>query len=135
MKKAKGAGIILLNSNNQVLLILRDNKPGIPFPGMWDIPGGQVEPGENPEETVKREMIEEMSLGLGKINLFKVYESEDLIDSVFWKRIDLEPGKIDLKEGQRITYFPREELSEMKLAFNYNIVIEEFFDYLENNPD
>ena len=38
-----GAGIILLNSNNEVLLLLRDNKIDIPFPNMWDIPGGKME--------------------------------------------------------------------------------------------
>jgi 8-oxo-dGTP diphosphatase len=132
MTKKFGAGILLINSKNELLMLLRDNIPNIPFPNMWDIPGGQVESGENPEETVKREMIEEMNLELGKINLFKVYESEELIDSVFWKRIDLEPDKIDLKEGQRIAYFSREELSQLKLAFNYNLVVEEFFNFISN---
>lgn len=132
MAKKFGAGILLINSNNELLMLLRDNIPNIPFPNMWDIPGGQVEFGENPKETVKREMIEEMNLELGKINLFKVYESEDLIDSVFWKRIDLEPDKIDLKEGQRIAYFSREELWYLKLAFNYNLVVEEFFNFISN---
>ena len=41
-----GAGIILLNRNNEVLLLLRDNKIDIPFPNMWDIPGGRVEESE-----------------------------------------------------------------------------------------
>lgn len=135
MTKKFGAGILLINSNNELLMLLRDNIPNIPFPNMWDIPGGQVETGENPEQTIKREMIEEMDLELGKINLFKVYESEDLIDSVFWKRIDLEPDKIDLKEGQRIAYFSREELSQLKLAFNYNLVVEEFFNFISKSNE
>ncbi|MBS4033233.1 MAG: NUDIX domain-containing protein [Ignavibacterium sp.] len=135
MTKKFGAGILLINSNNELLMLLRDNIPNIPFPNMWDIPGGQIEPGENPEETVKREMIEEMNLELGKIKLFKVYESEDLMDSVFWKRIDLEPDKIDLKEGQRIAYFSREELSQLKLAFNYNLVVEEFFNFISKSNE
>lgn len=132
MSRISGAGIILLNSNNQVLLILRDNKPGIPYPGMWDIPGGHIEPGETAIDTVKREMFEEMFLELGQINLFKIYESEDLIDNVFWKRIDLDPGKIELREGQKLQYFSRQDIKKLKLAFNYNVVIEELFDHLEN---
>lgn len=44
-----GAGIILLNKKNQVLLLLRDNKADIPFPNMWDIPGGRVEHNESPD--------------------------------------------------------------------------------------
>lgn len=132
--KNLGAGILLINSKNELLMLLRDDIPNIPFPNMWDIPGGHVETGEKPQDTVRREMLEEMNLALGEITLFKVYESENLVDNVFWSRIDLEPEKINLMEGQRIAYFSRSQLKKMKLAFNYNIVVEEFFNFiLENN--
>lgn len=130
MAKNFGAGILLINNNGELLMLLRDNIPTIPFPDMWDLPGGQVEPGEIPEETLKRELMEEMDLELADIKLFKVYESNDLIDSVFWTRIDLNPDEIDLKEGQRLAYFTRDQLSQMTLAFNYNLVVEEFFNFL-----
>lgn len=123
-----GAGIILLNSNNEVILLLRDDKAGIPFSNMWDIPGGMVEVGETPEEAARREMVEEMGLiDLGKINLFKIFTSENLTDYIFWKRLDLNPDEIDLKEGQRIEYFDLERIRKTKLAFNYNKVIEDFY--------
>lgn len=135
MTKIVGAGILMLNSNNELLMLLRDNIPDIPFPNMWDIPGGRVEPGEIPEETVKREMMEEMELKLEKISLFKVYETDDLIDNVFWTRIDLIPEEIDLQEGQKISYFSHTELSDMKLAFNYNSVIEEFYRFISSENE
>ena len=129
-----GAGIILLNGNNHVLLLLRDNKIGIPFPNMWDIPGGKVENGELPEDTVRREMNEEMGLNdLGEIKLFKIYTSENLTDYIFWKRINLNPAEIDLKEGQRIEYFDIEGIRNTNLAFNYNLVLEEFFSIIDKN--
>mgnify|MGYP003507324320 FL=1 len=98
-----GAGIILLNRNNEVLLLLRDNKIDIPFPNMWDIPGGKVEDGESPEQALRREMTEEMFIkNLGEINLFKILTSENITDNIFWKRLNLNLEEIDLKEGQRI---------------------------------
>lgn len=48
MKKPVGAGIILLNSEDQILLILREDIPTIPYPNMWDLPGGHVEEGKLP---------------------------------------------------------------------------------------
>lgn len=124
-----GAGIILLNSNNEVLLLLRDDRVDIPFPNMWDIPGGKVEINEDPEFAVRREMNEEIGIAnLGKINLFKIITSENLTDYIFWKKLELNPLEIDLKEGQRIEYFSLERIRNTNLAFNYNEVIITFYD-------
>lgn len=129
-----GAGIILLNKSNEVLLLLRDDDAAIPYPNMWDIPGGKVEDGESPEEAVRREMNEEMGLiDLGKINLFKIYKSENLVDYIFWKRKDINLDEIDLTEGQRIEYFSIDRIRNTKLAFNYNLVLEEFFNEILKN--
>lgn len=128
-----GAGIILLNSNNEVLLLLRDDRVDIPFPNMWDIPGGKVEINEDPEFAVRREMNEEIGIAnLGKINLFKIITSENLTDYIFWKKLELNPHEIDLKEGQRIEYFSLERIRNTNLAFNYNEVIVTFYDEILN---
>jgi 8-oxo-dGTP diphosphatase len=123
-----GAGIIFINSNNEILLLLRDDVPNIPFPNQWDIPGGKIEKGETPDVAVKREMKEELGLDtLNDFKLFKIYKSENLTDFIFWKRFDLNVDKITLNEGQKIQYFSLDEIRKMKLAFNYNQVVEEFF--------
>ncbi|HEX7358664.1 MAG TPA: NUDIX domain-containing protein, partial [Ignavibacteriaceae bacterium] len=80
------------------------------------------------EEAVRREMNEEMGLiDLGEIKLFGTFESENIIDNVFWKRIDLNPDEIKLKEGQRIEYFDLKRIKQTELAFNYNFILEKFF--------
>ena len=128
-----GAGIILLNSNNEVLLLLRDNKVDISFPNMWDIPGGKVEEGESPEQALRREMLEEMSIhNLGEIKLFKILTSENITDNIFWKRINLNLREIELNEGQVLGYFDLKKIQETELAFNYNKVLEEFYKEIVN---
>lgn len=128
MTKA-GSGIIILNDKNEVLLIHRDNNPNIIYPNMWDIPGGQVEAGENAEQTLRREMMEEFGIeDLGEINFYKSYIHHlGFVDNVFWKKMILNTNKIILIEGQGIKYFSINEISEMKLAFEYEKLLAEFF--------
>ncbi|MGD0337627.1 MAG: NUDIX hydrolase [Bacteroidota bacterium] len=134
MKKPVGAGIILLNSKDQILLILRENIPTIPYPNMWDLPGGHVEEGENPEQTIRREMNEELELDLGEITLFKEYHHETFDEYVFLKKIDLNPDSMVLHEGQRLAYFGLDEILQFPLAYSYHKVLKDFFDSSRANP-
>lgn len=59
-----GAKIALLQGD-AVLTIQRDDIPTIPFPGLWDLPGGGREAAESPEACVLRELSEELGLSLG----------------------------------------------------------------------
>ena len=47
--------------NGKVLLIKRRSND-VHKPGEWDIPGGRLDPGENPLDGVKREAVEEVGL-------------------------------------------------------------------------
>ena len=53
---------VALFVGDQVLIILRDDRPDIPFPNMWDFPGGGREGDETPYETMARETLEEVNL-------------------------------------------------------------------------
>lgn len=57
---AKGA----LFCGGDVLVYLRDDKPGLPWRNLWDLPGGGREGDETPEACFLRELHEEFGLSL-----------------------------------------------------------------------
>ncbi|UCF93288.1 MAG: NUDIX hydrolase [Desulfobacterales bacterium] len=125
--KRKGASILFINDQRQVLLFLRDNKPNLPYPNMWDAPGGHVEGHETPVQCIVREMMEEMKLRLDKFELFAVDEFSDRIEYTFWKRSNLDTAKIELNEGQELRWFTETEVKNTELAYGFNEIIENFF--------
>ena len=77
-----GIGAIIIQ-NGRILLEKRGNDPGR---GKWSVPGGIVELGENPEQTVIREVQEETGL---------VVDAPELIDVI---------SSVTLDEGGRVKY-------------------------------
>ena len=125
--KRKGCSIIFVNERSQILLLLRDDIPSIPYPNMWDIPGGHVEDGETAEECIVREMKEEMNLNIGGFQQFSITEFDDRVEHVFWMKIDLDIKKIALTEGQRLRWFSKTEAEATELAYGFNQIVEDFF--------
>ena len=62
-----------------LLAYARDDKPGIPYPGMIDLPGGGREGDETPEDCVLRELAEEFGITLPAERLYyhRVYMLAD----------------------------------------------------------
>ena len=54
------AAVILPYQDRKVLMQLRDNKPEIVYPGKWGFFSGTIESGENPIQSAKRELYEEI---------------------------------------------------------------------------
>ena len=125
--KRKGSSIILFNKEGQILLFLRDNKFDLPYPNMWDVPGGHVESGESPETCIVREMKEEMDLILDEFEFFSKIEFEDRIEYTFWARADLNIDDIRLTEGQKLKWFTRNEAKQTPLAYGFNEIVEQFY--------
>ena len=57
---------IALFCGDKLLTILRDDKENIPWPNMWELPGGGREGDESPFECAAREVYEELSIQLSK---------------------------------------------------------------------
>lgn len=132
----RGAGVLFFDRRTQrVLLVRRDNIPTIPFPDHLDILGGHTEPGETPEETVVREIAEELEdlrhgapFVLVGHRLFTVFtDARGVTDWVFCKEADFSLADVRLKEGQELVWVTEAEARAAPLAFGYNAILEEFF--------
>ena len=55
---------LLLTHGDRLLTCLRDDRPDIPFPAHWDLPGGGREGQEAPVQCALRELDEEFGLHL-----------------------------------------------------------------------
>jgi 8-oxo-dGTP diphosphatase len=60
-------GIALRDSH----ILLTQKKSG-PYQGLWGLPGGGIEFGETPEDTLRREFLEETALKIGRVDLLDV---------------------------------------------------------------
>ncbi len=52
-------GAVIRDDHGRVLLVRRANEPGR---GLWSLPGGRVEPGEQERAAIAREVLEETGL-------------------------------------------------------------------------
>jgi 8-oxo-dGTP diphosphatase len=58
------AACALIDADGRVLLTKRP--VGKPMEGLWEFPGGKIEEGERPEDTLMRELEEELSIRVGE---------------------------------------------------------------------
>ena len=114
---------IALFCGDKLLTILRDDKASIPWPNMWELPGGGRESDESPFECVAREVFEELGIHLTEDCLLwsKVYPSMLFADkqSVFLVG-QLTQNQCDnitfRDEGQAYKLMPIEEFLKSKQA-------------------
>ncbi|MFA6307358.1 MAG: NUDIX domain-containing protein [Patescibacteria group bacterium] len=131
MKKRNVSVILLYNDKKEVLLQHRsEDSPTLA--GYWAFFGGGIEAGENPEEAVKRETIEELNYqlkGPQKVMtqnfIGEVYEG---VKYVFIEKYD-SSQKLELHEGQGMKWVKISNTKEMKIIDHDREVLE----FVENN--
>ena len=94
--------VSLLKENSGRILIAQrgDDRP---HPGMWEFPGGKIEPGESPLEALKREIQEEVGLIVLRAEPFATVEHQysDKSVELFVFLVSRFEGKAHKKDGQK----------------------------------
>lgn len=57
---------VIHNDQGEYLICKKPTNLGV-FPGQWALPGGGIEPGEHMEESLRREVREEVGLEVGEV--------------------------------------------------------------------
>jgi len=114
LKLALVVAVALIDQDNRILLAQRPQ--GKQLAGLWEFPGGKVEPGERPEETLIRELREELGITVKEPCLAPLtfashaYESFHLLMPLYvcrrWE------GFVQSLEGQALKWVKPQELRQ-----------------------
>ena len=122
---------ILLNPQGEILLNLRDDKPGILYPAHWAILGGELTPGEVPFTGLQRELREEIGYvppiaqEYGKII---DRDGRGHLVTVYVGKIDRSLDQLTLGEGAELRFFDKSKLPGLKITpFLKEVVMHYFF--------
>ena len=106
--------VALLDTDHRILLAQRPT--GKSMAGLWEFPGGKVEPGETPEAALVRELQEELGIDVRASCLAPLtfashsYETFHLLMPLYvcrsWR------GKVTPREGQRIAWVTAQALRD-----------------------
>lgn len=117
--------------DGKILLLQRNNTPGIRDPECWQLPGGGVEENETPDIAISRELQEEISIApktvrflitpYPKTHVYYVPLTEDEVTNV----------KIG-NEGKDLRFFSLDEMSTIPLTQKLRIVLETQQDTLKS---
>ncbi|NLM53004.1 MAG: (deoxy)nucleoside triphosphate pyrophosphohydrolase [Firmicutes bacterium] len=110
------AAAVLENDEGKILVAKR--KKGKKLGGFWEFPGGKIEEGETPEETLKRELREEMNVEIkvGEYLGENVHCYEDFAIRLMAYRAKIVGGEIKLSDHEEYLWVEAGELAKVNLA-------------------
>jgi len=124
LKRVHVAVGVILNKDNQVLLALRPEHAH--QGGRWEFPGGKVEPDENVQQALYRELREELGITpLKSRSLIEIqhdYADKSVLLDVWW--VDVFDGKPIGCEGQPLRWATAKELDDYQFPEANQAIIE-----------
>ncbi len=110
----KVAAAVLVEADGRVLLVRRANEP---FRGLWTLPAGFVNGGEDPAEAAMRECLEETGLTVsitGVLDVIAGQEHERGADFIIVYHAELISGDLSpADDADAAEWFPRNDLPSL----------------------
>ena len=114
-------GVIIENAKRDIMLVKRKVEPK---KGYWDLPGGFIQPNENLEESVKREIKEELNINVSVEKIVGIYndtyEFQNVILPTLGVIVSVTTDSDKFTPADDISsykFFSQEDVLKQKLAF------------------
>lgn len=104
----------VIEDNDRFFLTTR--QPGVHLAGMWEFPGGKIDPDESHADALKREIREELDaeIDVGELIFHTVHAYPDVTVALYFYRCGLR-GAPRPRLGQEMRWVPRGELPSLGL--------------------
>ena len=116
MKTIKVVAAVICDSLQEKTRIFATARGYGEFKGMWEFPGGKIEPGETPQQALVREIQEELdtTIRVGELIDTVEYDYSDFHLSMdcFW--CEIVEGDLVLLEAQEGRWLTKDELDSVK---------------------
>lgn len=130
-------GAIVMAPDERILCQLRDNKPGIQFPGFWTCsPGGHVESGELPHEAIVRELKEEFEIAVDQLKPLMTHHEpggdHPGVYHAFTALLRTPVDQVQCNEGQRADFFHPVEIQKLPMHPISLIFLNNYLETIQN---
>jgi 8-oxo-dGTP diphosphatase len=116
MKQVHVVGAVIINDIGEVLCALRSQSMSLP--GLWEFPGGKIEDGELPQQSLVREIQEELGcqIEVGDQITDTVYEYPTVKVRLSTYYSQITQGNPHPSEHEKLLWLPKNQLSSLEWA-------------------
>lgn len=100
------------------LLLAAQRAQTMSLPGVWELPGGKIEPGETPTQALRREIEEELRCVIDVVEYLETarYPLAANIIVLHTYRCVVQQGQPQLTEHENLRWLSRDELYDVEWA-------------------
>lgn len=115
-KQIKVVGAVTVNGEGDILCALRSAEMSLP--NLWEFPGGKIEQGETPEQSLMREIKEELGCTVQVQEMIEdvVHEYPAVIVQLLTYRTKIIEGTPQAKEHAELKWVSPSELERLEWA-------------------